>query len=303
MPSRFVLFFTSAVLILLSFVGRGQDLTKIGNENPIRLSGGLHLSQVYYAASGLENRRDPFNYYLGGQLILDIYGLSLPFSFTYSNQQSQFRQPFNQFSVHPTYKWVTGHFGYTSISYSPYTLNGHIFEGAAIDLKPGKFWDIGVMYGRLQKAIISDSTNINAQPSTFQRWGYSLKLKYGDQRNYAKIILFKSWDDANSLPGYVLTDELKPEENLVASVGFSKQLFKRFVVQGEYATSALTRDITSPEIINSPKLLANMGGLFTPRTSSNYYNAFNAAATYQVKTYSIGIRYERVGSGYQTHGA
>ena len=303
MSSRLVRFFTTAIFFLLANLSRAQDLAQIGNENPIHLSGGISVNQVFYASSNQENRRDPFNYYLGGQLTLDIYGLSLPFAFTYSNQQSQFRQPFNQFSVHPNYKWVTGHFGYTSVSYSSYTLNGHIFEGAALDLKPGDKWDIGVMYGRLQKSVVNDTTDVNSLPSTFERWGYSIKLKYGDQLNYAKFILFKSWDEANSLPAIILHDELKPEENLVASLGFSKQLFNKLVLQGEYASSALTRDITSPEINNSTELMANLGGLFTPRTSSTFYNAYNAALNYNAKTYAFGFRYERVGSGYQTHGA
>ncbi|RLD22517.1 MAG: hypothetical protein DRI71_07435 [Bacteroidetes bacterium] len=303
MSSQLARFFVTAIFFLLANLSWAQDLAKIGGENPIHLSGGVSLNQVFYASSNQENRRDPFNYYLGGQLTLDIYGLSLPFAFTYSNQQSQFRQPFNQFSVHPTYKWVTGHFGYTSASYSPYTLNGHIFEGAAIDLKPGDKWDIGVMYGRLQKSVVSDTTDTNALPSAFERWGYSVKLKYGDQLNYAKLILFKSWDEAGSLPPINLNEELKPEENLVASLGFSKQLFKKLVLQGEYASSALTRDVTSPEINDSSEPLANLGGLFTPRTSSAFYNAYNAAINYNAKTYSVGVRYERVGSGYQTHGA
>jgi hypothetical protein len=234
---------------------------------------------------------------------LDIYGLSLPFSFTYSNQQSQFRQPFNQFSVHPNYKWITGHFGYTSIAYSPYTLNGHIFEGAALDIAPADRWDIGVMYGRLQKAVISDTAQVNQIPSTYERWGYSIKLKYGDQLNFTKVILFKSWDYGNSLPHTIRDTGIKAEENLVASIGFSKQLFNKLILQGEYASSALTRDLRSPEIDNSGEPLANLGGIFVPRESSSYYNAYNASISFQEKFYSVGLRFEKVGAGYQTHGA
>ena len=303
MSSRLKHFYLNIFLLLLVVSSYGQDLTKIGADNPIGISGGVSINQIFYTVSGLDNRRDPYNYYLGGQLTLDIYGLSLPFSFTYSNQQSQFRQPFNQFSVHPTYKWVTGHFGYTSMAYSPYTMNGHIFEGAALDLKPTNNWEIGVMYGRLQRAIISDTTDTNAQPSTFERFGYSIKLKYGYQLNYATLILFKSWDDASSLPSSSIDEEITPEENLVASLGFSKQLFKSLVIQGEYASSALTRNINDPETDTSAEPLANLGGLFTPRTSSAYYSAYNTSINYQAKTFTIGVRYEYVGADYRTHGA
>ena len=302
MTSRLALFFATATLIFLTVFSQAQDIAKIGNEKPVSLSGGVSVNQVFYSSSGLENRRDPYNYYLGGQLTLNIYGLSLPFSFTYSNQQSQFRQPFNQFSVHPTYKWITGHFGYTSISYSPYTLNGHIFEGAALDLNPTEKWEVGVMYGRLQRAVFSDTTQVNAVPSVYERWGYSIKVKYGDQLNYAKFILFKSRDNPGSLP-LVQNEEVTPEENLVASLGFSKQLFNKLTLQAEYASSALTRDINSPEVVNSSAPLAHLGGLFEARESSSFYNAYNASLNYQAKTYSIGIRFEKVGADYRTHGA
>jgi hypothetical protein len=305
MASRPYLFLSKIIFLLVVGIStaKAQDLTRIGNQNPFRLSGGISVNQIFYSSAGLENRRDPYNYYLGGQLTLDIYGLSLPFSFTYSNQQSQFRQPFNQFSINPTYKWVTGYFGYTSISYSPYTLNGHIFEGAALDIKPSERWDVGVMYGRLQRRTISDTTASNPQPSTFERWGYAVKVKYGDQLNYAKLIIFKSWDDAISLPARELSDEVKPEENLVASLAFSKQLFKVLTLQGEYSSSALSRDVNSPIERNSVEPLANIGGMFTPRTSSSYYTAYNASINYQAKSYKIGLRYERVGADYRTHGA
>jgi hypothetical protein len=303
MSSRLVRFFAIVSLIFCATCLAAQDLTKIGRENPVSITGGLSINQVFYTSFGLENRRDPFNYYLGGQLTLDIYGISLPFSFTYSNQQSQFRQPFNQFSVHPKYKWVEGHFGYTSVAFSPYTLNGHIFEGAALDLKPADKWELGVMYGRLQKAIVSDSSESNTVPSAYERWGYSINVKYGDQVNYARFILFKSSDNPGSLATEVKSEDLTPEENLVASLGFSKALFNKLVIQGEYASSALTRDINSPVIQDSKSLLANLGGLFKTRESSSFYDAYNASLNYQAKTYSLGIKFEKVGAGYRTHGA
>lgn len=298
MTSRFCWFLICFFAYLLPFCGVAQDLSQVGKENPVSISGGLSVNQVFYASAGLENRREPYNYYLGGNIAIDLYGLSLPFSFTYSNQQSQFRQPFNQFSLHPTYRWVTGHFGYTSVGYSPYTLNGHIFNGAALDIKPTDKLEINLMYGRLQKAVTSDSSNTNSLPSAYKRMGYSIKMKYGDQHNYAEVILFKSKDDASSLP---ITEEIKPEENLVTSFGFSKQLFGKLVLQGEYASSALTRD-QNATISDSPTVFGRVG-LFTPRASSSYYSAYNTSVNYVAKFYSVGLKYERVGADYRTHGA
>jgi len=40
--------------------------------------------------------------------------VSYSFSYIFSNQQSSFQQPFNQYGLHPTYKWITGHIGYAA---------------------------------------------------------------------------------------------------------------------------------------------------------------------------------------------
>ena len=69
-----------------------QSIDKIvSGEKPVTISGGVNLSQVFYAVSGLESRRDPYNYFFSGNLNFDIYGFSVPLTFTYSNQQASFR--------------------------------------------------------------------------------------------------------------------------------------------------------------------------------------------------------------------
>ena len=280
-----------------------QNLESIGWQPLVTLSGGVSLNQIGYASTGIENRRDPYNYFLAGSLNLDIYGMSLPFNFTYSNQESSFHQPFNQFSIHPTYKWITGHFGFTSMSFSPYTLNGHIFEGVGLDVRRGEKWEIGIMYGRFQRAVQPDSTSSEEIVPAFRRIGYGINLKYGDQLNFVKFSLFRSLDDLNSLR-YVPQDEgILPEENLVGSVGFSKQLFGKFVIKGEYASSAISRDIRADEQSTNQEGIGNLTTLFTPRTSSSIYSAFNGQLDYISKKYIVGLRYEHVGAGYETHGA
>ena len=99
-----------------------QDLGSIGKPNPLSVNGGISINQIGYGAVGIDSRRDPYSYFASGNLTLSLYGWSVPFTFSYSNQQSSFSQPFNQYSLHPTYKGFTGHFGNTSMTFSPYTL-------------------------------------------------------------------------------------------------------------------------------------------------------------------------------------
>lgn len=299
MPHRLVPLFL-AVLTLSSGHSIAQNLESIGNEKPVKISGGLSANQIFYA-SNQKNAREPYNYYLGGQIALDIYGMHLPFSFTYSNQQSNFRQPFNQFSIHPSYKWLTGHFGYTSSTYSNYTVNGHIMLGGSLDLTPGENWDIGITAGRLQQAVLGDSLS-ETNSTAYQRYGYGFKVKYGSQTGFIGLILFRSKDDINSLPAEVI-EELSPEENLAASISLSKQFLKKLLVQLEYSGSALTRNLYAEKSTQKEHPLAFLPWLLQPRTSTEYYNAYNAAVSYQARTYNIGLRFEQVGADYRTHGS
>ena len=299
MAGRLLLLFCPLLLGLSNSLSCAQDLEQIGKSNPAKLSGGLSANQIFYANNSENTYRDPYNYYLGGQLTLDLYGVVLPFSFTYSNQQSQFRQPFNQFSLHPKYKWAQAHLGFTSASYSPYTLNGHIFEGAAFDLEPGSKWQVGLMIGRLQRAVQADSSDVNAEMPAYERFGYAVMLKYGSQQNYIKFIMLKSEDNISSIQN--TSDIITPEENLVASLSFSKLFAKRFLIQAEYSGSALTRDSRTEKVQNPT--IPNLGSLYSPRTSSELYNAYNASLSYQQNAFNIGFRYEYVGPNYRTHGA
>ena len=111
-----------------------QDLSDIGKGAPFSYTGNISNRLVFYNASGIPNRRDPFGYVLNGGINLSFYKLTLPFTFTYSNQGTSFGQPFNQFGVSPTYKWVTLHLGYRNVTHSSLTLAGHQMLGAWIGL-------------------------------------------------------------------------------------------------------------------------------------------------------------------------
>lgn len=130
----------------------------------------------------MDDRRDPYSYFLSGNLNFDLYGWSVPLSFTYSNQNLGYQQPFNQYGIHPTYKWATLHLGYSSMNFSPYTLSGHVFKGIGVELRPEGKFSYSAMYGRLQRAVELDTlidlsdTQQSAQPA-FRRMGYGFKVK------------------------------------------------------------------------------------------------------------------------------
>src|SRR6478736_5330851 len=278
-----------------------QDITKIGKGSPLKITGGVSANQIFYAASGIQNRRDPYSYFLTGNLNFNIYEWNVPVSFTLSNQNISVQQPFNQYSVHPTYKWVTAHLGYTSMTFSPYTLNGHIFLGAGVDATPNEKWKISGMYGRLLKAVQPDTTNSRNLPA-FEQWGYGLKAHYGDKMKFLDLTMFRAKDQITSLPYVPENQNVLPQENLGLGVGGGVTMLEHFQLKYEIASSAITGD-TRAELNDPGNLFGKVGSLFTPRASTSYYKAMKGAFNYNGKGFVLGVGYERVDPLYKTLGA
>jgi hypothetical protein len=281
---------------------RGQNLESIGKENPIKITGGASLNQIFYSVNGIESRRDPYSYYASGNINIALYGWNVPLTFSLSNQNLSFQQPFNQYSVHPTYKWITGHFGYTSMSFSPYTVNGHIFLGGAVDVAPEGKFRVSALYGRFLKAVEPDTSDASASQPAFKRMGYGFKASYGDGGDFVDVIMFHAQDEVNSIS--FLPDSLgvMPEENLVMSISAGKIVLKKFLLKAELAGSALSRD-TRAEETDSDNPMAKARFLYTPRLSSSYYKAFKTSFNYQQESYNLGVAYERIDPLYRTLGS
>ncbi len=300
---RFILF----LLVTFSLVYSaqkviGQNLDAIGKEKAFSVSGGLSINQIVYAASGIESRRNPYSYYASGNIAFSLYGWSVPLSFALSNQSVSYQQPFNQYGIHPTYKWITAHIGYSSMSFSPYTLNGHIFKGVGIDLAPGDKFRFSAMYGRMLRAVQPDTTSENAATPSYKRMGYGFKAHYGNAKYFGEVSLFHAKDDSTSIR-YIPEDEgLLPQENLVVSVGGGVTFFQKLMLKGEIASSALTRDLRGEENSTSG-LYGIFGRLFIPRISTSYYKAIKSSLSYAGNGFSIGAGYERIDPEYRTLGA
>ncbi len=311
LPMR--IYFTAFLFYTFFFLQslHAQNLDEIGKTNPLTVTGGVSLNQIFYTASGIENRRDPYSYYASGNINFSLYGWNVPLSFALSNRNTSFQQPFNQYSVHPTYKWITGHAGYCSMSYSPYTVNGHIFLGGAVDLAPEGNWKFSALYGRFLKAVEAetDSTGTIVNTPSYKRMGYGLKTSYNKDGSFVDLIVFHAKDDVTSIA--FIHDSLAtqannpltlPQENLVMSIGAGKTFFEHFLLRGELASSALSRDIRAEEGEQSHPL-SYIGFLYTPRLSSSYYKAFKTSLSYQQDAYSLGVAYERIDPQYRTLGA
>src|SRR5690606_8648296 len=194
------------------------NFDQLDKEKWFRYNGGIVANAIYY--NGNANRKD-LTYYFTGNLNFNFAGLfNIPLSFTYSNQNFNFSNPFkfNRLSLHPSYKWATVHIGDVNMTFSPYSLNGHQFTGGGFELIPDGKFKISAMYGRFFKATEYNPEEPRAL-TAYKRLGYGLKTAYDFKFIKLGAILFKATDDENSLENsFPMELGLSPKDNAVLSL-------------------------------------------------------------------------------------
>ncbi|GGG83399.1 hypothetical protein GCM10007415_15570 [Parapedobacter pyrenivorans] len=283
-----------------------QDFSDLKRQKPIGFNGGLELRGIYYNANGIANRREPFTYLLSGSPTISLYGWSIPFSFMISKDERSFRQPFNQFGMSPTYKWITLHAGYRNVTFSPYTLAGHTMLGGGFEINPGKL-RAGFMYGRLNRATVIDTTTQSLVPFSFSRKGMAAKLGYGTETNHFDLNFLHAKDDSTSGPGIPLHDSTRVLAAANTVLGYSMKflLFKKLSIESDGAASIYTRDLNSPITFDSiaDPMLKRLKGLLDVNGSTEWFLAFNAGIGYREKNYGIKVNYRRIEPDFKTMGA
>lgn len=279
---------------------RIEDMKNLfGKGNPLKLSGGFSANSVVNAGNGFSGR-DPWAYYLNGNVNLNIYGqVNLPFAFSLTNSGNSYKLPSspNRLSIHPSYKWITGHIGDVSMTFSPYTLNGHIFTGAGVELSPDG-WEFAALYGRFQKAVEYDEGQPAFLP-TYKRMGYGIKAARIKDQYQVTINLFGAKDKVSSLTIPPDSLGITPMENLAGSVSFIYKPVKFIELSSEYGLSMLTTDRRSAN-----DDLNGILGLWTgSNMSSAVYHALKVQLSYVGETNRFGVGYERIDPNYSTLGA
>jgi hypothetical protein len=305
--SRILYLCTVSLLLPLLSSAQQVDLEHIrdlfGKGKPLKVSGGLNASTVFNSGSG--GGRQPFSWFLNGSLNTNILGrINLPFSFNLTNAGAGYTYPTspNRLSLHPSYKGVTAHIGDVAMSFSPYTLNGHQFMGAGLDIAPQPGWSISVMYGRLFRAVDYDSSNRSILP-TYWRMGYGAKLALL-QQNYTLSMNFLRAKDFKD-PMQYLPDTLHiyPKENLAVSIAGTLRPAKGLEFSLEYANSAMKldkRDYSGAPKTGGGNLLESV--FMYEARNTQYFKAIKAGMNYAFYKSVIGIGYERIDPGYQTLG-
>lgn len=305
----FLLFLISTSLSAQTYtaspdLGNIKENMKSKFQKPVQINGGMSLNSVFTEnwGEGASNPQ-PFSWIATGNINLTLFGMAMPFSFNYSNRKVQYSNPsfkFNRFALHPRYKAWTLHAGDLSTTFSPYTLNGFQYTGAGVEYNKGK-WQAQILYGQFMKAAKEDSL---ITPS-YRRLGWGTKAIYSTGGRKIGLSLFHAKDKAGSIPSPIRDKNaaITPMEGTAFTVEGSYPVLKNLLVNFEYSTSILTKDLrlSADTTTNHASFFKQLVG--SANSSTAIYHAIKAGFSYSIAQSAIGINYERVDPGYQTLGA
>lgn len=284
-------------------VGNGYNQLRNFRDQTLGINGGLSITSNLYTSSGIEPRRDRFQWLVNMNTNLSFMGINAPFAFSFSDGNQQFNLPSYTFTgISPTYKWATLHLGDRNMLFSKYTLSNINFRGAGVELTPGK-WRVSAMTGRLRRAVAEDLNSRQMLDPAYARKGWGVKVGYGDRDFFMDLILFGAQDDPNSISTPTVFDVL-PSENVVVGLKGAKTLFKRVALDFDLARSALNQDRRLDENPgNFSGLQSTILGLFQPNESAIFGNASNIGLSYRANSYQLRLARERIDRGFKTLGS
>ena len=275
-------------------------------EQPISVSGNISATTLSYRASGIAPRRDPFYYVLGANLTITVLNkISIPFSaiFTqantsFSNGLERYAQTFTQFGCSPTYKWLTLHMGYRSLNYSDYSLNGLLFLGGGLEIKPKKSIFSGMAsYGRfVHNAAESDQIS----NSIYERWGGAIKIKAEKNSRFIEFVSMHLNDRLSNTTSLIVGSAL-PKQNVVIGLKAATPIAKKLKIEGDYAYSMYSENTLLREEAIDDYTYINQ--IFNNRASSRYSGAGSLGLNYDESKYGLGFKYKRVAPDYYSLGS
>ena len=284
-PLQRILLLTALLLLGMkpSYAQNIEEVLAFRKKKPFKISGSISARATLFSSQPSEARQS-FTYQLTGAVNLSLYELlNIPLSFNLNNYGANFSYPSlpNRLSLHPSYKWAKAHIGDVSMSFGPYTLNGHQFTGLGVELSPGR-WQVSAMAGRLLKRVDADP-NIPSLQVGYERWGYGLKTRYEGSTFALGGTVFAARDRDGRISFDLDALGIYPKGNIALGLEGSLSLIKDLKLSLEYGLSRMQQDLRSTEV--------------------SYYHALRADVSYSFVGNTLGVGYERIDPGYATLGA
>ena len=301
---RFLLFILG---ILLCIPSNAQDLGNIKNSNPFELSGNISVGTSFNKTFNRENRRSPFAYYISANPTFSFYGIQVPISFTYRDQQGSLSQPFNRYLINPTYKWVSLHIGNTRIAMNPYVMSGQVIKGVGVELTPEKI-RFSAVYGNLENPLAQIDSVVGGAVllESYKRRAFATKIGFGSSTNFVDLTAFKAKDDISNMNVQEVNDRaVKPEDNAVIGLSSSVSPVKWMTFRFNAAASAHTSNQVTSNVLQSEELTEakqQYDQVVTLNLSSKLQYAGDASLDFRFKKFGFGGEYKRVQPFYKSLG-
>ena len=294
------IFFYVIFILSVSYV-YGQDLAHIKDNKAFQISGGISTGLNYMDNSNITDAYKPFSYVVTLRLTPSVYGFSFPFSFTYSQMNRSFSQPFYRFGMSPTYKWAKFNIGYRNTGFSKYTVYGQKSLGVGVELTPGKF-RFAAMVGKFHRNKFFRTINpLPIDQEEYTREGYAVKLGFGSKKNFFDLIFMQIKDDVSLFSD---TDQYKPEANAVLSANTKFNITKNLRFKLETAASVLTQNMLASgfDTEDIPSQLRRAKDFLDLNTSSSVSFAGDASLDLHLRKFSLGLQYKRIEPGFRSLG-
>jgi len=281
----------AAALLLPASGAQAQNLDKIGSQPAAGFHGTLGAGVDFYNSNESYPTRPPLAWNVYGSFTPTVYGVSLPLSFVVTQYTKSYTNPFTQFGISPSYKWLKLHLGYRSIAFSPLVFEGQSFLGA--------------FYGLLNRAVQEDTSFSHPLQPQYARTGFGLKLGIGSPRNNISISFFHAKDDSGSIRR--LQDTLTtilPQENSVVGASWHFTFFRHLTLTGDLAASLLDRDQSYQEIdsIGYYKIPTLVRRIAPINWSSVFSYAGQAQLSLLLKNINAAVGYRRIQPDFESLG-
>jgi hypothetical protein len=302
--------FRTLVAALLLLVGEGlwqpsllaqtlsqNTISTIAKSDPLIITGAIGTQNTFYNSSVGSGYRSPWSNSVYANFNVSVYGISMPFAFYYSNNNTSWNFPHFSFHIDPTYKNWRGHLGRSNMALSNYIMNMS-FNGIGLEYNAQKV-RFGAFYGQLRNAINDDPTDPKARKPQYSRMGWGFKVGYGSGATFIDLSLLRAYDRLNSVDEY-WQQRISPQDNVAIALRGGVGVTRWLSLRGNLAFSAFSTDKRA-ERIHTEKL-DRWDKIFETRNTSLMRIATDVSANLSLKNFSSQIYYRMVQPDYTTLG-
>lgn len=273
-----------------------NTISTIANSDPLVMSGAVGTQNTYRYSSIGDGYASPLSNSVYANLNISVYGISMPFSLYFTNDGTEFNYPHIAFRLTPAYKNWRGHFGQSTMAFSPYVMNTS-FNGIGLEYNSDK-WRGGAFYGVLRSAINDDPTDPFARTPQYKRVGWGFKAGYGSGRNYIDLYVLRAYDRPNSIDE-AWRRHITPQENIAIGLKGALAPLKWLSFSGNLATSLFSTDIDAPKL---DSISTRWDKVMDIRYSSLARFAGDANVNFTFPGFSTSITYRLVQPDYTSLG-